>query len=318
MRIETNPLFEELRNNSKRILVSGAGGGFDIYCGLPIYFHLKHIGKTVFLSNLSFSNLHIAKGPELTPFVREVSADSGGSSEYFPEKYLCQWFREKGEEISIHCFHRIGAIPIYEAYQAICKKYDIDTVILADGGTDSLMRGDEAGLGTPQEDIASIAAVDELDIKNKYLLCTGFGIDAYHGVNHAQYLEAVACLCRKGAYLGCFSMLPDMEEVRLYKEACQYVFERMPSQVSIVSSSVISATDGEYGDYHVTSRTRGSKLWINPLMSIYWAFRLEEVAKRCLYIEEIRKTREYFELSLIIGKFRASYKPIKPWEVIPV
>ncbi|MFF7988525.1 hypothetical protein ACFZDG_01885 [Kitasatospora xanthocidica] len=32
-------------------------------------------------------------------------------------------------------------------------------VLLVDGGTDILMRGDEAGLGTPEEDMASLAAV---------------------------------------------------------------------------------------------------------------------------------------------------------------
>ena len=33
----------------------------------------------------------------------------------------------------------------------------VDTLVLVDGGTDSLMRGDEEGLGTPHEDIASLA-----------------------------------------------------------------------------------------------------------------------------------------------------------------
>ncbi len=39
----------------------------------------------------------------------------------------------------------------------------IDCVILVDGGTDSLMRGDEKQLGTPTEDMTSIAAVSMLD-----------------------------------------------------------------------------------------------------------------------------------------------------------
>ena len=35
-------------------------------------------------------------------------------------------------------------------------------MVLVDGGTDSLMRGDEVGSGTPEEDTASLAAVNAL------------------------------------------------------------------------------------------------------------------------------------------------------------
>ena len=39
------------------MLVAGAGGGFDVYTGLPIYGRLRKLGKRVFLANLSFTNL---------------------------------------------------------------------------------------------------------------------------------------------------------------------------------------------------------------------------------------------------------------------
>jgi hypothetical protein len=38
---------------SRRVLVAGAGGGFDVYAGLPIYERLRGLGKEVFLGNLS-------------------------------------------------------------------------------------------------------------------------------------------------------------------------------------------------------------------------------------------------------------------------
>ncbi len=47
-----------------------------------------------------------------------------------------------------------------------------------DGGTDILMRGDESGLGTPEEDMASLAAVHGLDVPEKIVVCAGFGVDA--------------------------------------------------------------------------------------------------------------------------------------------
>ena len=81
------------------------------------------------------------------------------------------------------------------------------------------MRGDEAGLGTPEEDIASIAAVDEVDVPGKYLVCLGFGVDAFHGVCHAHALEAVAELTQQGAFLGALSLTREMPDVRKYMEA---------------------------------------------------------------------------------------------------
>lgn len=39
------------------MLVAGAGGGFDIYAGLPLAFALEAEGKDVHLANLSFNSL---------------------------------------------------------------------------------------------------------------------------------------------------------------------------------------------------------------------------------------------------------------------
>lgn len=65
------------------------------------------------------------------------------------------------------------------------------------------------------------------------------------------------------------------EEVELYRQAAEFTFSRMPDHVSIVSSSILSAIAGEFGDCHATVRTDGSELWINPLMGMYWAFSAE-------------------------------------------
>ena len=53
--------------------------------------------------------------------------------------------------------------PLREAYRALIAHHGIDAIVLVDGGTDILMRGDEAGLGTPEEDMLSLAAVAGLD-----------------------------------------------------------------------------------------------------------------------------------------------------------
>jgi hypothetical protein len=310
------PFFTALEA-AERVLLAGAGGGYDVFCGLPLYFGLRNAGKEVHLANLSFSHLGLVE--EITPAMRRVTADSDGSKYYFPERHLCQWFREQGEEVAIYCFERTGVVPIRTGYEWLVRELGIDTVLLVDGGTDSLMRGDECGLGTPHEDIVSIAAVDELNVGRKLLACLGFGIDQYHGVCHAHVLEGVAELSRAGGYLGTFSLLPGMSEAERYCQATRYVFEAMSNHISIVfSSSILSALEGHYGDHHATDRTAGSKLWINPLMTLYWCFDLGAVAHRIRYLDALKHTHTYIDVDNVIEHFRAGCNEVRPWEDIPL
>lgn len=52
-------------------------------------------------------------------------------------------------------------------------------------------------------------------------------------------------------------------------------------------------------------------------MSLYWAFRLEPVARRNLYLEQIRETQTYQELTLAIETFRA-LNDSRPWIDLPM
>ena len=185
---------------------------------------------------------------------------------------------------------------------------NLDTIILVDGGTDSLMRGDEEGLGTPVEDMTSICAVDQIPVPRKYLVCLGFGIDAFHGVCHAHVLEAIADLTASGGYLGAFSLLPSMPDVERFRQATQYVIDQTPDRPSIVCTSIVSAIAGKFGDYHCTDRTAGSELFINPLMGLYWFFKLEQVARRVLYLRDIRDIDSYTQLEFHIRRFQNALK----------
>jgi hypothetical protein len=314
------PFFDEIEN-AQNILIAGAGGGFDIFSGLPLYFGLQETGKKVYLANLSFSFLpppKVVNEERLSPSLLKVTADTPLLTDYFPEKFLAQWFLEQGTETPIYCFERTGVKPLLASYQTLVEYLSLDTVILVDGGTDSLMRGDEIGLGTPQEDIASIAAVSELAVARKLLVCFAFGVDYFHGVCHAHFLEAVAELMRNHGYLGMFSLVQEMSEVQKYRIATEAVFKSMSHHISIVSSSVLSALAGYYGDHHASPRTRNSRLWINPLMPVYWCFRLAPVAQRVLYLEEMKYTDSYSDVNRVIKEFRDSCGKIRPRQEIPV
>ena len=316
MQFASLPLLERL-GNAQRVLVAGCGGGYDVYAGLPLYFYLRKRVEAIFLANLSFADLPQGIGRQLTPALTEIDADTEGPEDYFPERALCRWFRGQGQEISVFCFKRTGVVTLRKAWEVLAEKLALDTVILADGGTDSLMRGDEIGLGTPQEDLASIACVHFLKLPRKILTCLGFGVDTFDGVCHSDFLEATAALQKKGAFLGAFSLLPQMEESQLFLQAVEHASQMMPACPSVVASSIASAVEGEFGDYHKTWRTKGNQLFISPLMSMYWSYDVDAVARRCLYLKEIAQTKSYKELDQVVKDFRKKYPPHKTWRSIP-
>ena len=156
-------------------------------------------------------------------------------------------------------------------------------------------------MGTPMEDQTSITAVGSLDnVATKLLLCVGFGVDSFHGVSHGLFLENVAFLERKGAYLGTFSIPQGSTEGALYMEGYRAVAEQM--QPSIVCSSITDAMQGHFGNYHSTKRTGNSTLFINPLMALCWCFQLEAVVQSIPYSEQLLNTLTCFEVDSIINK----------------
>jgi hypothetical protein len=305
MALDTFAFFDRL-GESQSVIVAGAGGGYDVLLGLPLYFHLKERGKTVTLANLSFSNLFGVEGRELRPNLIEVGADAGGSKHFFPEKVLCQWFASKGEPVSIWCFHRTGAIPLAEAYAALVEETKADAVVLVDGDADAVLRGDEAGLGTPHEDIASLAAVEQLgrQVKHRLLACMGLGADASKTLCHAHVLRAVAQLNQAGGFLGAFSLRAADPEVKQFREAAEYVSAAMTDAAGAAASSIASAAGGEYG---------GDPL-VSPLLSTLWTFDVAAVARRCMYLGQVKRTRTYRELNLVIEAFRNNLTEKLDWE----
>jgi len=298
-----SPLSAELAS-SERILIAGAGGGFDVFCGLPLFFALRAAGKDVHLANLSFTHLAATGALRLSEVTWRVDQLSVSAASYFPECYLAQWLQREGHPSEVYAFDTVGVAPLSAAYAELCRELRIDTIILVDGGTDILMRGDEAGLGTPAEDMTSLAAAYAVPDAKKILSCLGFGIDAFHGVCHAHFLENVAALERRGGFLGAHSLQLADPHVRAFGDALEYVHQRMPTQESIVNGSILSALEGRSGDFHRSDRTRPSKLFINPLMALYWHFRLADVAEQSLYLQTIAETQTLLEVHLQIEAFR--------------
>ncbi|PYC84701.1 hypothetical protein C7C46_07245 [Streptomyces tateyamensis] len=312
------PLLTRLQS-AERILIAGAGGGFDVYAGLPITLALRAAGKEVHLASLSFSHLYgLDAEVWLEPEVARITPDTRSAERYFPERTLARWLRIHGMPDTVWAFASVGVQPLRAAYRALVAHLGIDAILLVDGGTDILMRGDEAGLGTPEEDMASLAAVAGLtEVPQRLVACLGFGIDAYHGVSHTLVLENLAALDRAGGYLGAFSLPRDSREGALYLDAVAHAQAAFPEHPSIVQGSVAAALEGRFGDVRFTERTRHSELFVNPLMTLYFTVTVEALAAHNLYLDRIERTVLTRQISTVIEEFRDGLASRRPPRMFP-
>lgn len=302
--LRTPGLFEALAG-CERVLIAGAGGGFDVYAGLPLALQLHADGVRVHLANLSFADLTALDGDVwLEPDVAAVGPAAKGLDDYFPERTLAQWLELNGLPSTVYALARVGVQPLRAAYRVLVDRLAPDAIVLVDGGTDILMRGDETGLGTPEEDMTSLAAVAGLDVGVRLVTCLGFGIDAYHGVNHVQVLENLAELDRAGAYLGALSVPGHSPQGRAYVEAVAHARALTPGWPSIVNGQIAAALQGLHGDVQFTRRTGGSRLFVNPLMAVYFTVDLAGLAARNLLLERIEGTQLMRQVSAAIEAFR--------------
>jgi len=309
------PALERL-SKARSVLLAGAGGGFDVFAAIPLFLALRGQGVEVHLCSMSFTALTRVEVDWVAPGVARIDADSP-SLPYFPERTLARWLRDRGIETSIYCFPCEGMEPARAAYAHLAATHRADAVVVVDGGSDALLRGDEFGLGTPVEDIVSVGAADSTGLPLRMLVSVGFGVDFFHGVCHAQVLRAIADLARVGGYWGAIGLVRGQPEVEAYLDLVDHLL-RDAGGSSIVSASIADAIKGHFGDHHSTSRTAGSTLFINPLMGICWFFDLAAVARRVLYLDRIRDTGTWADVRRRIDRFRVEYGDIRPWEDIPV
>jgi hypothetical protein len=155
------------------------------------------------------------------------------------------------------------------------------------------------------------------DIPRRIVACLGFGVDAPHGVNHSLVLENLAALDRAGAYLGAFSLPRESREGALYLDAVDHARRGTPRYPSIVNGSVAAAVRGEFGDVRFTERTRGSELFINPLMSLYFCVDAPALAHRNLYLDRLENTELMRQISAAIEGFRAELPRQRPPRAYP-
>ncbi|MFJ1758281.1 DUF1152 domain-containing protein [Kitasatospora sp. NPDC088134] len=312
------PLLERLLG-AERVLIAGAGGGFDVYAGLPIALALHAAGREVHLANLSFSHRYgLESGAWVGPHLARITPETRAAEPAFPERSLARWLHGRQLPDTVWAFASVGVKPLRAAYRSLVRRLGVDAILLVDGGTDILLRGDEAGLGTPEEDMASLAAVAGLTtVPTRLVACLGFGIDAHHGVSHSLVLENLAALQREDGYLGAFSIPADSPEAAAYLDAVAHARAADPAGASIVQGSVAAALRGEPGDAVLAERTGGGDLFVNPLMALYFGVTVEALAARHLYLDRLAGTGTVREIASVIADFREDLPRQRPARPFP-
>lgn len=304
------------------VLIVGAGGGFDFMCGLPIAFELEEARVEVILGNYSFTDLSNVEGAQpIAEGCLRVDADSYLSSgDYFPEKFYCEWHRERrGCDTFVYCFSRQGVQPLLRQYEALIAKHSIDTVICIDGGVDGIFRGDEHDLGTPSMDSISVIATSLCKARSRIYCCTAFGTEGAEGkVSHAQALNRMSDLLRKGSSLGVGMALSHTGLGKQFRDAAETTFSKMPPiKRSIVVSTILASMSGRFGPTRVTQKTSFHEPWISPLQSLFWYFDAEPVARMKLFYEAAVQSKTVADVSSAIDQERKNVD-IKGYESIPI
>jgi len=296
------------------ILLSGCGGGYDVYQALPLYFTLRAMGKKVSLANLTFSNTSALTNVN-RPIVglHEITGSTGFSGDYCPEAHLVHYLKNRHAiQETIHTIDNEGYAVVANAYQYLADSLHLDAILLVDGGSDSLMAGDEENLATIEEDHTSIIAVHDVcrDMKLRSLVVLGLGVDRHHGCSDAASMRAVAELTKAGGLLGMQMLQPDMIPVQHYKEAVNYANAHCRDGHNGVGAFTVASIEGRYGNYHSNQDTPNSSLYINPMMGMMWFFEIAHVQERWLtgLRKTFRATRSRSDVVTAVKSFRAKLK----------
>lgn len=305
----------------RTVLLCGCGGGFDFVHSLVLYPELKRLGKEVVIGSYSFGDPMEITGVAPVVFAegeavaKLVGAASVPASDYGPEVHVCSYLDQQYPETAPHFIYayyaRAFTVPtLSRFYNLLIRLHSIDAVILVDGGSDSLMVGDEEGLGDPVEDAVSVATVAGLHgLKFKVLISIGLGADRFNTVSDAASLRAVAELTAQGGFLGACSLEPTNPGFQFYKDCVAHVYQRQTFH-SVASGAIISAVEGYYGDEEVPpllqTRVKKGTCYLWPLMGMLWAFDVDTVAARSLIAGWICACETPFDCYIAIDLERAN------------
>ena len=195
---------------NQNILLAGAGGGWDIFGGLPLLYEWG--GRTQSSSPTSRPESKASMcGSQLL-----LTIPKGN----WPPFSIC---------LSTSLEKRASA-PLKAGYEKVVKEHDIDTIVSGRWRRGFADAGDEEGCGTIFQDTISVGMVDSLDVPTKILACVGFGTETEEGVCHYRALGTSRRSTKDGGFLGACALTAKMEAFQYYEEICGKVAAQTKSQ----------------------------------------------------------------------------------------
>jgi hypothetical protein len=286
---------------ANNILIVGAGGGSDVLCGLPLYYTFLKQGKKVHLANLTHTDYKtIANHADpiiLDSVLLGATSTIKTPSTNYVEGYLSQYFKVAlNQDHIVWMLNRTHVQELRKSFERLVEHLKIDAIILVDGGIDSIMHGDEDGSGTMFEDTLTLAATKDLAIP-KILACIGFGTEAEEGLNHYRALENISNIIKQGGFYGNCALVDYMNSFKFYKAACEYIWSQPGHKRSHISTRIIPAAQGEFGNVHIYHEGENEpiEICINPLMNLYWFFEADAAVYNNQIITHIEGLPTFYE-----------------------
>jgi hypothetical protein len=284
------------------VMLCGCGGGFDFVHAMTLVPELVRLGKRVVIGSYSFGDPVRIGGAEVVfaegdAIAFRVDASCRADPYYGPEVAIAAFLDERAPDRAPHSLYayyaRAFSPPtLARLYAMLVERHAVDAIVLVDGGSDSLMVGDEEGLGDPIEDAVSVAAVASLSgLRAKILISVGLGADRWNHVSDAASLRAIAELTSLGGYLGAVALEPAGAAFEFYRACVESIYARQEFR-SVLAGAILAAGAGRFGPSGATAyhdgRVADGELFLWPLMAILWGFDVDAVAARSQLVAWLR------------------------------
>jgi hypothetical protein len=269
------------------VIISGCGGGYDVFGGIPLYLENKNLNLDVLLINLSFTqekHLKNVNAKKLCNNFYVINANNiqNNINFYFPEYYL-----SKQLCCDVYIILVDSTIQeIHDSYKYLLESHNVKKIYLVDGGCDVLLRGDEFGLATPVEDMMHFYAINMTNIKEKYICAIGLNVDVGEDVLESELVDRLDYLDKKKIIINKQIWNLNDDKIKRYFDM---VKESAP-QNTVVQSLICASLQNKTGYYlpqHLKLKIRKSRVNLSDLTKTFITCNFNKLYNDNLYIQNL-------------------------------
>lgn len=248
-----------ISSSGQNVLLVSAGGGFDIFASLPIFYALNHYGFNV--DFLSYSNTTISEASNYTSTedfgysIFSIGNEIKNNSSNFPELYVNNFLKEGFEfEKSIYIINRKQTIEnVITAYENLVKILNVNSIIVCGFGQKTICFGNEETDTDTINHIMNIAAISKIQNVSKAICNIGFESSPRSKLSFETSIENISLLAQRKSMLGGFQLESDMDEFVFMKSAFEYLINFGEHERSPLLERVIMGVCGQVGTHEQDS-----------------------------------------------------------------